>query len=175
MNQVRIIAGKYGGRLIKTPSGFKTHPMGDRERGAIFNSIQHDVPNTVVLDAFAGSGAVGLEALSRGALHTTFLEKDRDALRILSENIKKLSAQEQSIITKHPNGFTQKFDIIFADPPYDRPQYALIIRLLGFLKPNGIFVLSHPENAQPPKFTNLILLSDKTYAAANIKIYQNIV
>ena len=76
---VRIISGKYGGRIIKAPDTARTHPMGERIRNALFNSIGSEVDDAKVLDVFAGTGAVGLEALSRGARSVTFVEKDRVA------------------------------------------------------------------------------------------------
>jgi len=172
MNQLRIIAGIYGGRLINTPGTSTTHPMGDRERGAIFNSLQHDLKDTIVLDAFAGSGAIGLEALSRGARQVTFFENHRKALRTITDNIKKLKATEQTSIIKSPAALKGKFDIIIADPPYDKPQHALLLKLVDHLKSNGIFVLSHDKNTPPPTFKKLLLVSDKTYASARIKIYK---
>jgi 16S rRNA (guanine966-N2)-methyltransferase len=147
--------------------------MGDRERGAIFNALKHDLENATVLDAFAGSGAVGLEALSRGAKSVTFLENDKKALRTIAENIAKLDVVKQATFAKSATGINGKFGIIVADPPYDKSQYALITKLLGHLKPDGIFVLSHSKTTPPPTFSNLTLLSDKTYASANIKIYKN--
>lgn len=174
MNQLRLIAGIYGGRLIKTPGTHATHPMGDRERGAIFNFLQHHLAGTQVLDAFAGSGAIGLEALSRGASHVTFLEKDPKALRTLKENIDKLGVAQQTSVTKNPAGLKSDFDIIIADPPYDKPQYALVVNLLDHLKLGGYFILSHPKTNPPPSPKHLALLSDKTYANANIKIYQKL-
>jgi len=173
MNQLRIIAGIYGGRLINTPRSRVTHPMGDRERGAIFNALAHDLDNVAFLDAFAGSGAIGLEALSRGAKSVTFLENDKKALKTITENIQKLGVSEQTKIIKTATGINSKFNIILADPPYDKPQYALVTKLLRHLKPDGIFVLSHAKNTPPPDFKNLVLVSDKTYAAAHIKIYKN--
>jgi len=174
MNQLRIIAGIYGGRLIKTPKTNITHPMGDRERGAIFNALQHDINDTTtVLDAFAGSGAIGLEALSRGAKHITFLENHPKATRIITENVLKLKVTDHVKIIKTIAGLTDKFDLIIADPPYDHPQYDIITRILKKLNPGGTFVLSHDKNVQPPQFKNLMLISDKTYAAANIKIYKH--
>lgn len=218
MKQLRIIAGKYGGRLISTPGTHATHPMGDRERSAIFNSVQHDLPGVRVLDAFAGSGSIGLEALSRGAAHVTFLEKDHKARKVLTQNVQTLGVQDQTTITKNALAFggsaqrdpsenlqfsrsrsksknnrkarfldnfnidyfaqspayekkVEDFAIIFADPPYDHPQYALIEQLLTHLAPGGIFVLSHPAAYPPPTFPRLTLISAKTYAASNIKIY----
>ncbi len=172
MNQLRITSGIYGGRLINTPRNRGiTHPMGDRERTAIFNAIQHDLPGTTILDAFAGSGALGIEALSRGATHATFLENDKKAYKTITENLKKLNLRSTQLY-KTPTALNQKFDIILADPPYENPQYALIIKLLTHLKPSGLLILSHPKTLDPPTLPNLTLLSNKTYAAATIKIYQ---
>ena len=174
MNSVRIISGIHGGRLIGVPRNRGiTHPMGDRERNAIFNALQYDLEGTTVLDAFAGSGAIGLEALSRGASHVIFLENDKKALRTITENIAKLDAVEQTAIAKNVSSINGKFDIVIADPPYSQSQYALVVKLLKHLKSDGIFVLSHPKTMPPPTFKTLTLLSDKTYAAANIKIYKN--
>jgi len=173
MNSIRIISGVYGGRLIGTPRNRATHPMGDRERGAVFNMLQHDLKDASVLDGFAGSGAMGLEALSRGAGKVTFFESDKKALRTIAENVTKLGVAKQTMIAKNISDISGKFDIVIADPPYDKPQYALIIKLLGHLKPDGIFVLSHTKTAEPPVFKNLTMLSNKTYAGANIKIYKN--
>jgi|LSQX01.1.fsa_nt_gb 16S rRNA (guanine966-N2)-methyltransferase len=173
MNQLRIISGIYGGRLVNTPGTRATHPMGERERGAIFNALQFELKDSNILDAFAGSGAIGLEALSRGAEQATFLEKDKKALRILSENIAKLNLSSRTNVIKHIDGLKGQFDIIFADPPYENPQYKLVISLLDHLKPGGIFVLSHPQSSPPPMLNSLLLLSDKAYANAQIKIYKN--
>lgn len=173
MHQLRIISGSYGGRLIKTPATRATHPMGDRERSAIFNALQNDVMGATVLDAFAGSGAIGLEALSRGAKEATFLENHKKAQTILRENIQKLAISSQTKIITTPSSIKDNFDIILADPPYDKPQYAIITKLLKHLTPSGIFILSHAKNSPPPSFANLALISDKTYASAQIKIYRN--
>jgi len=173
VNQLRLISGIFGGRLIRTPSLSGIHPMGDRERGAIFNTLHHDIKDTDVLDAFAGSGAIGLEALSRGAKSATFLETHPKAIRIITENILKLGVTDQAKIVKKPSLISDQFDIIFADPPYAKPQYALIIRILKKLKPGGTFVLSHSADNPPPAFKHLALISDKTYANAHIKIYKS--
>lgn len=80
---VRIISGKYGGRRIDAPDTTRTHPMSERIRNALFNSISSEINGATVLDAFAGTGAIGLEALSRGARRVTFIEKDRVAQKVL--------------------------------------------------------------------------------------------
>ena len=168
-NQIRIISGKYGGRLIDTPKTKATHPMGERERAAIFNRMRQDIPGRRILDAFAGSGAIGIEALSLGASHADFMESHPKAIRTIQKNLANLQLLDRSTITRTPDG---DYGIIFADPPYDNPQYEIVALLVRHLVPGGFFVLSHPENPEPPRFAYLELLSDKEYAAAHIKIYK---
>ena len=170
-NQIRIISGKLGGRLIDTPKTDKTHPMGDRERSAIFNRLRGEIASKVILDAFAGSGALGLEALSLGAAEVDFLENNRKAMKTIHENIEKFHLEKQAKLIRK---LSREYDIIFADPPYDNPQYAYIEEILKHLKHGGIFALSHPESPAPWEFRGLSLFSDKSYAAAHIKIYQKL-
>ncbi len=165
--QIRIISGDLGGRLIDTPNTDATQPMGDRERMAIFNRLRSEIPGKAVLDAFAGSGALGLEALSLGAAEVSFLENNPEAIRTIKANLTKLS-QKGEVIHKA----TKHYDIIFADPPYPNPQYELCAKLTELLNPGGYFVLSHPVVPMPPEFVGLELISDKKYAAAHIKIYR---
>lgn len=170
-NQIRIISGKLGGRLIDTPKTDKTHPMGDRERSAIFNRLRGEIVGKVVLDAFAGSGAIGIEALSIGASEVDFLENNHKAAQTIHDNLAKLKLESQGKLVRKLRG---EYDIIFADPPYDDPQYEYIEEILKNLKHGGIFVLSHPESPAPWEFRGLSLFSDKAYAAARIKIYQKL-
>jgi 16S rRNA (guanine966-N2)-methyltransferase len=150
--------------------------MGDREKTALFNSILMHLPGAIILDAFAGSGALGLEALSRGAKHTTFVDKDKSAAKTITQNIQLLKLNTESklyptSISKFLAINTNNFDIIFADPPYDQINYGLISALVSVLSPSGILVLSHPANDEPPTFPSVILSSSKTYAGARISIY----
>lgn len=170
-SQIRIISGKLGGRLIDTPKTDKTHPMGDRERSAIFNRLRGEIADKVILDAFAGSGAIGLEALSLGAAEVDFLENNRKAAKTIHDNIAKFKLEDKAKLVRK---IRDEYDIIFADPPYDNPQYAYIEEILKSLKHGGIFVLSHPESPAPWEFRGLSLFSDKSYAAAHIKMYQKL-
>ncbi len=170
-NQIRIISGKLGGRLIDTPKTDKTHPMGDRERAAIFNRLRGDIAGKDVLDAFAGSGAIGLEALSLGANSVDFLENNQKAAKTIKANVAKFKLEAQGKIVRK---LQKEYDIIFADPPYDNPQYEYVEEILKSLKHGGIFVLSHPESPAPWEFRGLSLFSDKSYAAAHIKMYQKL-
>lgn len=170
-NQIRIISGKLGGRLIDTPKTDKTHPMGDRERSAIFNRLRGEIAGKVVLDAFAGSGAIGIEALSLGAAEVDFLENNRKAAKTIHDNIAKFKLDDKGKLVRK---LRDEYDIIFADPPYDKPQYEYIEEILKSLKHGGIFALSHPESPAPWEFRGLSLFSDKSYAAAHIKMYQKL-
>ena len=123
--RVRIISGRFGGRMLDVPPGRGTHPMGERIRNALFNSIQGEIAGADVLDAFAGTGALGLESLSRGAKSATFIESGRIAQKVIANNINNLDLtnDEARLIRSRvgswiSNNSDLKFDIIFADPPY---------------------------------------------------------
>lgn len=167
-NKLRIVSGIYGGQFVEAPKTSATHPMGERERMAIFNRIRDEVPGRRILDAFAGSGAIGIEALSIGAAHVDFMENHPKAIKAIKQNLTKLNCGDRATILRAPDG---EYGIIFADPPYDNPQYDIVAVLVSHLVPGGILVLSHPENPLPPAFSYLELVSDRKYAAAHIKIY----
>jgi 16S rRNA (guanine966-N2)-methyltransferase len=170
--QLRIVSGVLGGRIIDTPANRGvTQPMGERERMAIFNQIRPYLPDTKVLDAFAGSGALGITALSNGAASADFLENNSKAIKTINANIHKLKLEKTARTIQRVTG---EYDIIFADPPYDNPQYGRIDTLVSHLKEGGYLILSHPGEPEPPEFIGLALLSDRSYAAAHIKIYQKI-
>jgi 16S rRNA (guanine966-N2)-methyltransferase len=121
---MRIIAGQWGGRTIAAPPGTRTRPTGDRVREAWLGALQFDLPGSRVLDLFAGSGALGLEALSRGAARATFVERAAPALRTLHANISALGAADSvEVVRGDALEYARRleadtFDIAFADPPY---------------------------------------------------------
>ena len=169
MDIVKIISGKYKGLTIATPGG-KTHPMGARERLALFNMIGEYLSGASVLDAFSGSGALGIEALSRGASRVTFVEKDQKAVQVIRTNLKKTNASKEATVVKGDayeiNG---QFDLVMADPPYDEFDATKILVLEKLVRPSGILVLSHPDEA--PIVPEMELLKTRQYAAAHISIY----
>lgn len=175
---IRIISGKYGGRQIKAPDTERTHPMGERIRNALFNSLGEEVENASVLDAFAGTGAVGLEALSRGARFVTFVEKDRVAQKVLNDNIISLDVNNTTNIirTTVSNWLSayegEKFDIIFADPPYHDPQFSTVEKLFDLLKPGGLMVLSHPGRGEEPAKTGVVVVDNRSYGNAVLTFYR---
>ena len=121
---MRIVAGRWRGRQISAPSGSQVRPTLDRVREAWMSILQLDIPEARVLDLYAGSGALGLEALSRGATSADFVEKDPRSLRALQENIAALGAEAQSTLhRKSALAFAEAlgkldYDVVFADPPY---------------------------------------------------------
>ena len=123
---MRIVAGRWGGRTIATPPGRDTRPTAERVREALMSVLAAELPGARVLDLFAGSGALGLEALSRGAEQATFVESAERASRVLRGNIAALGASENARVVNSDalrflNGIEAlEFDLAFADPPYDR-------------------------------------------------------
>ena len=132
---MRIIAGKWRSRIIEAPPGRNTRPTTDRVREAWMSMLQPEIPGSRVLDLFAGSGALGLETLSRGAEHVTFVEKGPPALRVLKANITKLGADAESEVVKadalkFAAGLRPAaYDIALADPPYASGAVAELVRL----------------------------------------------
>ncbi len=172
---VKITSGLFRGRELKAPQNGVTHPMGSREKLALFNSLSDKIKDKIILDVFAGTGALGLEALSRGASHVTFIEADKKAAEILKQNAIVLGVFEQVRIynTKAEKiDFDSPFDIVIADPPYeyfhDLP-LSVLDRLAKTAR--GYFVLSHPSDFDPHAI-DAELLSTKAYAGSRITIFR---
>jgi 16S rRNA (guanine966-N2)-methyltransferase len=123
---VRIIAGAWRGRQIKAPSGDLVRPTGDRVREAWMSIVNPSLAGAKVVDLFAGSGALGLEALSRGAREVHFVEHAARSLKALADNIEALGARERAVVHRDDalrfldKLGVERFDVAFADPPYDK-------------------------------------------------------
>ena len=169
VNSIRITSGALKGRKIATPGG-PTHPMGERERLALFNMITGDITGASVLDAFAGSGALGIEALSRGANSVLFVEQNATAVKTIRENLANLGLDAEvfrgKVSAYHSN---IKYDLILADPPYDDFDLTEVSALLPHLTEDGVLVLSHPDEA--PELKGVSLIKSKQYAGARISVY----
>jgi 16S rRNA (guanine966-N2)-methyltransferase len=177
---LRIVAGKYGGRTIKAPSGGLTHPMSERIRGSLFNILSEKVVGAIVLDAFAGTGSLGLEAMSRGAKCATFIERDKLANRILDENIKTLGLENNvmrgrmGLSTWIDDNLSDLYDIIFVDPPYNDMQFAVVSKLANILSDSGVLILSHSKRVIVPNFDGLKLVDHRNYGDAEISFYNKL-
>jgi 16S rRNA (guanine966-N2)-methyltransferase len=132
---MRVVAGEFRGRRLVAPPGTSTRPTTDKVREATFNALGSLglVEDAPVADLYAGSGAIGIEALSRGAAHCTFVERDRDALRALRSNLDTLELGERSrIVTGDVLAVAAAIDaeLVFADPPYDFTAWARLLDAL---------------------------------------------
>lgn len=160
---MKIIGGAYRNRLLKAPKSDTTRPTLAILRKAVFDILQPCITDATFLDLFAGSGLMGLEALSRGASHATFVENDRAALRTIRENIHTLGVQDQCTLLpldalramRTCAKKKQPFDIIYIDPPYDAgdkllPELLLFIDAHDLLAPGGTLFLEARAPATPP-------------------------
>lgn len=173
---MNVIAGIYKHHSLQSPKDERVHPMGAREKNALFNSLNSYIEGATVLDAFAGSGALGIEALSRGAESCVFIEKSPKVATIISENLHALGSEAEQrgeVIVTDASYFSRpySFDLIVVDPPYDHFDMATVHHLTDALKMGGIFALSHPHD-QVFSVPKMRLLSTRTYAAATISIFQ---
>ena len=167
---MRITSGKYRGRNIESPNSKLTHPMGSREKLALFNMIAGELVDVRVLDVYAGSGALGIEALSRGANEVVFVEKNAKICKTIRENLTKLGLSAEVICSNVVDFTTHNlFDVIIADPPYDKFNLDEIAYLTKLLKQGGTLVLSHPDEA--PRIPEMTLENSKKYANAHLSVY----
>ena len=160
---MRIISGLYKNRPLQSPKSIKTHPMGERERLAIFNMLG-DLTDKTVLDLFAGTGALGLEALSRGAASATFVEKDPQVCQVLKANLTGISNAKilRADVAKYqPSAL---YDLVFIDPPYNIYDKTLVAKLAKYGK---IAVVSMPKDGELP---NIPITQNRNYANCKIII-----
>jgi 16S rRNA (guanine(966)-N(2))-methyltransferase RsmD len=159
---MRVLAGVLKGRRILTPRGSTTRPTADQVRIALMDTLMPRLPGARVLDLFAGAGGVGLEALSRGAAHATFVERDGRALAALRANVAALAVTAQARIEARDVGAALErlaregaaFDIVFLDPPYDAGAVVPTLERLGALPvvaDDGIVIAQHMTKQPPPE------------------------
>jgi 16S rRNA (guanine966-N2)-methyltransferase len=164
---IQIIAGDFKGRRLKTPVGDKVRPTAARVREAWFSILQRSIRNARVLDLFAGSGAAGIEALSRGAAGVTFVEHDAGAARVIATNLARTHTGGPGVAVVREDALrwlqragaaTGSFDIAIVDPPYDRP--ALLVEALEALGPHlaagARVVAKHFWRDAPPATVGLL-------------------
>jgi len=174
---VRIVAGEHKGARIFAPKGFDTRPTSDRVREAAFNLIG-PVDGATVLDLYAGSGAMGLEALSRGAESAVFVESDRDACNAIRRNLEKLRLQGAEVACMDVLRFLaaerHRFDLILVDPPYELVE-SVAMRLALYLPPllaeNGLVVLESSSKLEP-ELTPLATRTSRRYGAARVTLFE---
>jgi 16S rRNA (guanine966-N2)-methyltransferase len=171
---VRVVAGEFKGRRLHSPRGARTRPTADRVREALF-SMLGDVSGARVLDLYAGSGALGIEALSRGAESAVFVERDQQALAALQRNLEAVGA-DADVRSQDVQGFLARsegtFDLVFCDPPYDeasRVAAALSEALPAMLGENARIVTE--SDKRNPLLLPLPLVVERAYGDTRIAIH----
>jgi 16S rRNA (guanine966-N2)-methyltransferase len=182
---MRLTGGEHNGRLLKVPAD-GTRPTQDKVRGAIYSSLAALVPETRVLDLFAGTGAMGLEAWSRGAAWVEWVESGKDALRALRDNVQTLGVPANAGRVLASDVFKllgypcagQGFDLALADPPYAQAKeggwMAKLADLLtrnNWVKPGGVFVFETEGHDPLPALSGWRLARDKTYGSTRVLIW----
>jgi 16S rRNA (guanine(966)-N(2))-methyltransferase RsmD len=156
---VRVLAGALKGRTLVTPKGVRTRPTADMVRIALLDTLAPWVTDARVLDLFAGAGGVGFEALSRGAAHVTFVERDPRAVAALRENVETLAVRHhvrirrgdvaRELVRLHAEG--ARFDIVFLDPPYEADVAPTLVQLGGggLVGAGGVVIAQHLTKKAP--------------------------
>jgi 16S rRNA (guanine966-N2)-methyltransferase len=183
---MRVIAGSAGGIHLDVPKR-GVRPTMDRVKAAIFSSLADKIIGQKILDLFAGSGALGIEALSRGAASVLFVDEDRQSIAAIAKNLEKTNLQGRvrpqdvfEFLQHSP--LTETFGIIFADPPYEKmksgkPFTEMLLeneRLAQLLRPDGIFVLEKRPSEEIPKARFWKLIRAKTYGATEVLFFSAI-
>lgn len=175
---MRIVAGRFKGKKLQAPTGNTTRPTSDRAREGLFNILAHGsfaakLRGGRCVDLFAGSGAVGLEAISRGAASCAFFETDREALRCLSANIRVCDVEEISTVHRDSALFLrpvrQKHDLVFLDPPYSEEavdQAVSAVLKAGYLADDGLLICQAHPDYQVSVPAEMTQVDDRRYGAA---------
>ncbi len=175
---MRVITGTARGRKLVAPEGMDVRPTGDKVKEAVFSAIQFDIEGSYVLDLFAGSGQMGIEALSRGAEKAVFVDSSKKSVNCVSENIKNTGFVKNSVIvTRDSYDYirytSEMFDIIILDPPYRHGHIAKILPLCAEkLNEGGSIVCEYEKDApEPVAPDNMILRKVYSYGKINVAIF----
>lgn len=180
---MKIISGTLKGRKIEGYNIEGTRPTMDRVKESLFGMIQTNLKDSTVLDLFAGSGQLGIEAISNGAKKCYFIDNNKEVINILNKNISNLNIKPNSQVIysdwkKTLNNFATKgikFDIIFVDPPYKYDVYEKILEkvsALNLLNQDGLIILEHSNLKFKDVYNNLTLYKTKKYGNKSINIYK---
>ena len=176
---MRVITGSARGRQLVTPEGMDTRPTTDKVKEAVCSSLQFDFPEAVVLDLFAGSGQMAIEALSRGAKRAVLIDSDARAIGCIRQNIKACGFEDSASVLRsealsYLTRTNECFDIAFLDPPYRHDTLAKVLPVLaGKMQPHGIIVCEHePECKLPETILNFHLQKQKKYGKIVISVYR---
>ncbi len=179
---MKVISGTLKGRNIEGYNLDGTRPTMDRVKESLFAMIQDNIKDSIVLDLFAGSGQLGIEAISNGAKECYFIDHNKEVIKVLNSNITNLNIKDKShvILTDwkkflNDSANSLKFDLIFVDPPYDYDVYEKILTKvseLNLLNNNGLIILEHANLKLKDTYHNLTLYKSKKYGTKSVNIYK---
>lgn len=183
---MKVISGKLKGRSLKGFNIEGTRPTMDRVKESVFASIQERVPDSVVLDLFAGSGNLGIEAISNGASKGYFVDSNKECIRVMRDNMKTFQIEDQCMVFKmdyqealeHFKNSGIQFDIIFIDPPYRyHIKNELLKKIMDYrlLSNDGIIVFEYQDEEELEENISLELIRNKKYGDKYVSIYQAII
>lgn len=184
---MRVIAGQFRGLHLRVLRGMRVRPTTDRVRESLFAILRHDVPGARVLDLFAGSGSLGIEALSRGATHATFVDAYGPCLDTVRHNLEAVRAEPESarlIRADVANALDlfetsdESFDVVFVDPPYDSNLANEALRGIGMTRivaDSGVVVVEHAHKTRPADFFgDLARVRVETYGETSVSFYRRV-
>ncbi len=183
---MRVISGTARGISLNAPEGMGTRPTTDRVKENLFNMIQREIRDKAVLDLFSGSGALAIEALSRGACHAVLVEQDKKCYTVINDNLKRthLSERVRILQTDMATALRQlqreggRFDLVFMDPPYQKGWVELTLKMLAeshLLNPEALVVVEHESvDASPDEIGSLKRMNLKKYGRTALSLYREV-
>ncbi len=174
---MRIVGGIYKGRILNSFKGEEVRPTADKVRESLFNILQFNIQDRVFLDLFCGTGAVGIEALSRGAKRVVFNDLNKESVLLTKSNLKKLGITEnvhvfnQNALTYLKNS-TEKFDIIFIDPPYKENLYVNVLELSKGVLADGGLIIIEDEKPFNEEIEGLVIIDRRKYGRVHLTFFK---
>ena len=174
---MRVISGKYGGKVLKSPVSNNIRPTGDKVKQALFTKLQFFIPGKVVLDLFCGSGALGIEAISHGADEVYFVDKDARSIKLTKQNLTGIDGKYRVLNMDYKTALKSvdvKFDLILIDPPYASGYYGDVLNIIHenkLLSDDGIIVCEHPNELKIE--TEFNIYDIKRYGTVSLTFIKN--
>lgn len=178
---MRVITGEYRGRKLETPENYDVRPTSDKVKEAVFNLLMNDTYDAVFCDLFAGTGSLGIEALSRGARLCYFGDNSRDSIRMIHHNLTHVGAEKKAVVIpgdykKVLNRLNEKIDVFLIDPPYRAGLYENCLEqidTLDLLAPDGIILTEHDSRTpMPENVGGFVLDRVRKYGKTSVSIYR---
>lgn len=175
---MRVIAGKVKGHRLKSPKGLSTRPMLEKVREALFSILQNRVPGSNVLDLYAGTGAVGIEALSRGAKWVDFVDINPEAVKVIKDNLFHTKFEKSASVfcqdvANYLGWIKREYDLIFFTPPYRKVDIKVIKKVAKVLEKEGLLIVQYPKDSiLPEEIGNFISEDKRVYGRTAISFYK---